>query len=92
MSELDALRGFAVAGMILMTSPGAWEFTYIPLQHADWHGWHFADFVFPDFLFGVGMALGLTFDRTRAVDSLGHRCCTAHGSAIGNGGGECGDS
>jgi predicted acyltransferase len=59
--ELDILRGFAVAIMILVVSPGAWEFTYFQLQHANWHGWSLADFVFPDFLFGVGMALGLTF-------------------------------
>ncbi len=62
--ELDILRGFAVAVMILVVSPGAWEFTYVQLQHADWHGWSLADFVFPDFLFGVGMALGLTFGQS----------------------------
>jgi predicted acyltransferase len=61
--ELDVLRGFAVAVMILVTSPGSWAFTYPQMQHADWHGWRFADLVFPDFLFGVGMALGLTFAR-----------------------------
>jgi predicted acyltransferase len=64
MIELDVLRGFAVAVMVLVVSPGAWEFTYSPLQHANWHGWSFADLVFPDFLFGVGMALGLTFGRS----------------------------
>ena len=62
-TELDVLRGFAVAVMILVTSPGSWAYTYPQMQHADWHGWRFADLVFPDFLFGVGMALGLTFVR-----------------------------
>ena len=62
--ELDALRGFAVAVMILVVSPGSWAHTYAPLQHADWHGWTFADLVFPDFLFGVGMALALTLGRS----------------------------
>ena len=71
MLELDLLRGFAVAVMILVVSPGAWEYTYIQMQHADWHGWHLADFVFPDFLFGVGMALGLTFDRAQESDGGG---------------------
>lgn len=61
--ELDVLRGLAVAVMIIVVSPGSWSYTYAPLQHADWHGWTFADLVFPDFLFGVGMALGLTFGR-----------------------------
>jgi len=64
MIELDVLRGFAVAIMVLVVSPGAWEFTYAQLQHAAWHGWTLADFVFPDFLFGVGMALGLTFGHS----------------------------
>ena len=64
MSELDILRGFAVAVMMLVVSPGSWGHTYAPLRHADWHGWTFADLVFPDFLFGVGMALGLTFGRS----------------------------
>lgn len=64
LDELDVLRGFAVAIMILVVSPGSWMHTYAQLQHATWHGWTFADLVFPDFLFGVGMALGLTFGRS----------------------------
>lgn len=71
LAELDVLRGFAVAVMILVVSPGAWEYSYAQLQHADWHGWTFADLVFPDFLFGVGMALGLTFGRS--LDPAGDR-------------------
>lgn len=62
--ELDVLRGCAVALMILVISPGSWAHTYAQMQHAAWHGWTFADLVFPDFLFGVGMALGLTFGRS----------------------------
>ncbi|VVT12831.1 acyltransferase family protein [Erythrobacter sp. EC-HK427] len=61
MRELDVLRGIAVAVMILVTCPGSWAYTYPQMQHVDWNGFSFADFVFPDFLFGVGMALGLTF-------------------------------
>lgn len=64
MVELDVLRGLAVAIMIMVVSPGSWEHTYTHLQHADWHGWSVADFVFPDFLFGVGVALGLTFGHS----------------------------
>ncbi len=62
--ELDVLRGFAVVIMILSVSPGDWSFTYEPLRHADWNGWNLVDLVFPDFLFGVGMALGLTFGKS----------------------------
>jgi len=60
---LDLLRGAAVAGMILVVSPGDWGATYAPLAHAPWNGARLADMVFPTFLFGVGMALGLSFPR-----------------------------
>ena len=58
---LDVLRGLAVAGMILVTSPGDWNRAYWPLKHADWHGWTPTDIIFPTFLFAVGLALGLSF-------------------------------
>ena len=57
---LDALRGLAVAGMILVTSPGDWGATYAQLQHAAWDGWTMTDMVFPAFLFSVGAAVGLS--------------------------------
>ncbi|MFZ0267577.1 acyltransferase family protein [Caulobacter sp.] len=64
---LDLLRGLAVAGMILVTSPGSWEDSYAPLKHAAWNGWTPADLVFPTFLFCVGMAIGLSAPRLRAA-------------------------
>jgi len=60
---LDLLRGFAVAGMMLVANTGDWAHTYKPLVHADWNGWTPADVVFPTFLLSVGMALGLSFPR-----------------------------
>lgn len=60
---LDVLRGLAVAGMIVVTSPGDWSRTYAPIRHADWNGWTVTDMVFPTFLFAVGMALALSFPR-----------------------------
>lgn len=63
---LDVLRGAAVAGMILVTSPGDWNKAYAPLRHAEWHGWTAADLIFPTFLFAVGMALALCFPRPLA--------------------------
>jgi predicted acyltransferase len=60
---LDILRGLAVAGMILVTSPGDWASAYPPLLHADWDGATLADMVFPTFLFSVGLALGLSLPR-----------------------------
>lgn len=61
--SLDVLRGFAVAGMILVVSPGDWSAAYPQLQHAEWNGWTLADMVFPTFLFSVGAALALSFPR-----------------------------
>lgn len=63
---LDVLRGAAVAGMIVVTSPGDWNRAYAPLRHADWNGWTLTDIVFPAFLFSVGVALGLSFPRPLA--------------------------
>ena len=60
---LDILRGLAVAGMIVVTSPGDWNHAYWPLQHAVWDGWTPTDIVFPTFLFAVGMALALGFPK-----------------------------
>lgn len=62
---LDLLRGAAVAGMILVTSPGDWNHAYAQLRHAAWNGWTLADMVFPAFLFAVGMALALAYPRTQ---------------------------
>lgn len=54
---LDALRGLAIALMILVNTPGSWSEVYSPLLHAPWHGFTFADLVFPGFLFVVGAAM-----------------------------------
>ena len=82
MLELDLLRGFAVAVMILVVSPGAWEFSYPQLQHADWHGWTLGDLVFPDFLFGVGMAVGLTVGRSLGQESSERRFWSKTGRRV----------
>lgn len=66
--DLDVLRGVAVAGMIIVNSPGDWAHTYWPLEHAAWNGWTPTDMVFPAFLFAVGMALGLSFPRSLSTN------------------------
>jgi predicted acyltransferase len=60
---LDLLRGLAVAGMVLVVSPGDWVYRFHQLDHAAWFGLTLADLVFPAFLFSVGMAIGLSFPR-----------------------------
>jgi len=61
--SLDALRGLAVAGMILANSPGSWSLRYAQLDHAPWNGFTATDMVFPTFLFSVGAAVALSFPR-----------------------------
>lgn len=63
LAGLDIFRGLAVAGMILVNTPGSGAHVWWPLQHAAWHGFTPADLVFPAFLFAIGTALALSFPR-----------------------------
>ncbi len=58
---LDIYRGLAVAGMILVDNPGSDDLAYGPIKHADWNGWTSADFIFPSFLFLVGISMVFSF-------------------------------
>lgn len=60
---LDAFRGLAIAGMILVNTPGSWAHIYPPLRHAQWHGCTPTDLVFPFFLFATGAAMFFSFAR-----------------------------
>ncbi|HIJ83774.1 MAG: DUF5009 protein [Magnetococcales bacterium] len=72
---LDVFRGLTFAGMMLVNNAGDWKHFYAPLSHAAWHGWTFADFVFPFFLWIVGLSMTLSFSRRRqrgdAVAAMG---------------------
>ena len=59
--SLDVFRGLTIAAMILVNNPGSWSHIYGPLRHAQWHGWTFADTVFPFFLFIAGVAIAFSF-------------------------------
>lgn len=63
--SLDVFRGITIAGMILVNNPGTWSAIYPPLKHAEWHGWTPTDFIFPFFLFIVGVAMTLSFKKRR---------------------------
>ena len=54
--SLDIFRGLTVAFMIIVDTPGSWQFVYSPLRHAPWHGCTPTDLVFPFFLFIVGIS------------------------------------
>lgn len=60
---LDAFRGFTIAGMIMVNTPGSWKYIYPPLRHAAWHGCTPTDLVFPFFLFIVGVAMFFSFRK-----------------------------
>ncbi len=61
--SLDAFRGATIAAMILVNNPGNRNHTYVPLLHAEWHGWTFTDIIFPSFLWIGGVALTLSFAK-----------------------------
>jgi predicted acyltransferase len=62
---LDVFRGLAVAGMILVDNPGSDEKVYRPIAHAEWNGCTPADFIFPSFLFLVGISMVFSFAKRR---------------------------
>lgn len=55
--SLDIFRGLTICFMIIVNTPGDYEYTFAPLLHAPWHGFTPTDLVFPSFLFAVGNAL-----------------------------------
>src|SRR5882672_12385816 len=67
---LDVYRGLAVVGMILVDNPGSDDLAYWPIQHAEWNGWTPADFIFPSFVFLVGVSMVYSFaSRLRRGES-----------------------
>jgi len=59
--SVDLYRGLAVAGMILVDNPGSDDLAYWPIKHAQWNGWTPADFIFPSFVFLVGVSMVFSF-------------------------------
>jgi predicted acyltransferase len=63
---LDVLRGLTIILMLMNLTPGSWEFNYPFLVHAKWEGWALIDMVAPAFLFCIGAAMPLSFERRSA--------------------------
>ena len=73
LTPVDIFRGLAVAGMILVDNPGSDDLAYWPIKHAQWNGWTPADFIFPSFLFLVGVSMVYSFAaRLRRGQSRQH--------------------
>ena len=60
---LDVFRGLTIALMFIVNNPGTWFYIYPPLEHAKWHGWTPTDWVYPFFLFTVGVAAWFSFKK-----------------------------
>jgi len=60
---LDVLRGLTIALMILVNTPGSWNYVYAPLRHSKWNGCTPTDLVFPFFLFIVGVSMWYSFKK-----------------------------
>lgn len=60
---LDATRGIAVFGMVLVNLPGSPDHVLPQLRHSPWHGLTAADLVFPIFLVVVGASAAIAAAR-----------------------------
>ena len=64
LSSLDVFRGITIALMILVNMASiAGKDVYPPLLHAKWHGWTVTDFIFPFFLFIIGVAMAFSLSK-----------------------------
>lgn len=61
--SLDVFRGATIAGMVLVNNPGTWQHIYDPLEHAAWHELTPTDWIFPFFLFIVGVAIPIALGK-----------------------------
>ena len=55
--SLDIFRGLCVIGMILVDYPGTWETRFPIFEHCAWQGITTADFIFPGFMFIMGVSM-----------------------------------
>ncbi|MGB5345769.1 MAG: heparan-alpha-glucosaminide N-acetyltransferase domain-containing protein, partial [Woeseia sp.] len=63
--SLDVFRGMTIAAMILVNNPGSWSYVYAPLAHATWHGVTPTDWIFPFFIFIVGVSIVFSIGRRK---------------------------
>ncbi|MGW8258386.1 MAG: acyltransferase family protein, partial [Thermoguttaceae bacterium] len=75
--SLDVFRGITVAAMIVVNTAGYPKTTYSMLLHAHWNGCSPTDWVFPFFLFIIGVAMTFSLDR-RLSDGHSHAKVMLH--------------
>lgn len=62
-TAVDFYRGLTITLMIIVNTPGTWDYVYGPLRHADWHGCTPTDLVFPSFMFIIGVSMWFSFGK-----------------------------
>src|SRR6185503_9183207 len=68
--SLDVFRGLTIAGMVLVNNPGTSP-VYWPLDHAEWNGLTPTDWIFPFFLFIVGVSIAISLGKYTGVGKTG---------------------
>ena len=63
--SIDVLRGMTLIFMIIVNQPGSWDNVFAPLLHADWNGLTPTDYIFPNFLFIVGVSIVLSLSSRK---------------------------
>jgi len=63
--SLDVFRGISIIGMMLVANQGNFDFVYEQLKENSWDGIRFCDFIFPWFLFIMGVAIPLAIRNQR---------------------------
>lgn len=61
--SLDVFRGITIFFMLIVNNPGSWGHIYPAFKHAKWHGFGGADWIFPFFLFIIGFAIPISFEK-----------------------------
>jgi len=63
--SLDVFRGLTIAGMILVNNPGDWGHAYPALKHSAWNGVTPTDWIFPFFLFIMGVSITYSLSKRK---------------------------
>ena len=69
--SLDVFRGITIAVMVLVNEPGTWTAIYPPFQHAAWNGATPTDWIFPFFLFIVGVSIAFSLGKQIDAGNVG---------------------
>lgn len=77
--SLDVFRGLTMAAMVIVNNPGDWGSVYGPLLHAPWHGLTPTDWIFPFFLFIVGVSITLAKRSSATVATIVRRAALIFG-------------